>query len=359
MVDSLQDNDFVGSLKVDLFKDRIYVFTPQWDFINLPFGSTPIDFAYAVHTDLWDHITVAKVNWQVYPLDKELNNWDIVEVVTDKNRKPNPFWISFVKTVKAKNKIKSFLKKEDRDIHIERGKEILQKYLEKFWFEKLDKELSILKNIDGKILNTEERFSLLEQVWNFSLPASALLRKIQKEINPDFWKKEKKENLDWVQKIEEKPKKQELIIGWEIWLDYKLCQYCKNKNSKDIVAHINNKWVITVHKRNCKILEEVNKDRLLTAYVDGEKEESIIYKISFIFQNKIWVLKDLTDIIYSMKIDIDAINTEKIWNSQRKIILDLKILDYEYMIIDRLLDRIKLKLKDELINFFILWVNKN
>lgn len=359
MVDSLQDNDFVGSLKVDLFKDRIYVFTPQWDFINLPFGSTPIDFAYAVHTDLWDHITVAKVNWQVYPLDKELNNWDIVEVVTDKNRKPNPFWISFVKTVKAKNKIKSFLKKEDRDIHIERGKEILQKYLEKFWFEKLDKELSILKNIDGKILNTEERFSLLEQVWNFSLPASALLRKIQKEINPDFWKKEKKENLDWVQKIEEKPKKQELIIGWEIWLDYKLCQYCKNKNSKDIVAHVNNKWVITVHKRNCKILEEVNKDRLLTAYVDGEKEESIIYKISFIFQNKIWVLKDLTDIIYSMKIDIDAINTEKIWNSQRKIILDLKILDYEYMIIDRLLDRIKLKLKDELINFFILWVNKN
>ena len=97
----------------------------------------------------------------------------------------------------------------------------------------------------------------------------------------------------------------------------------------------------------------------MTAYVDGEKEESIIYKISFIFQNKIWVLKDLTDIIYSMKIDIDAINTEKIWNSQRKIILDLKILDYEYMIIDRLLDRIKLKLKDELINFFILWVNKN
>ena len=171
-----------------MFKDRIYVFTPQWDFINLPFGSTPIDFAYAVHTDLWDHITVAKVNWQVYPLDKELNNWDIVEVVTDKNRKPNPFCISFVKTVKAKNKIKSFLKKEDRDIHIERGKEILQKYLEKFWFEKLDKELSILKNIDGKILNTEERFSLLEQVWNFSLPASALLRKIQKEIKPDFWK---------------------------------------------------------------------------------------------------------------------------------------------------------------------------
>ena len=114
MVDSIQDSDFVGSLKVDLFKDRIYVFTPQWDFINLPFGSTPIDFAYAVHSELWDHITVAKVNWIVYPLDKELNNWDVVEVITDKNRKPNPFWISFVKTVKAKKEPNSMVYKTEK-----------------------------------------------------------------------------------------------------------------------------------------------------------------------------------------------------------------------------------------------------
>ena len=123
----------------------------------MPFWSTPIDFAYAVHSDLWDHISVAKVNSQVYPLDKELNNWDVVEIITDKNRKPNPFWISFVKTVKAKNKIKAFLKKEDKELHRERWKEILQKYLEKFWFPKLDKDLLLLKNIDWKVLNQEEK----------------------------------------------------------------------------------------------------------------------------------------------------------------------------------------------------------
>ena len=361
MVDSIQDSDFVGSLKVDLFKDRIYVFTPQWDFINLPFGSTPIDFAYAVHSELWDHITVAKVNWIVYPLDKELNNWDVVEVMTDKNRKPNPFWISFVKTVKAKNKIKSFLRKEDKEIHRERWKEILSKYLEKFWFDKLDKDLSILKNIDWKTLWIEERWSLLEQVWDFSYPASTLLRKIQKSKDPNFDKKEKR--LTWGWELHKEPEKvshwkQTLIIWWEVWLDYKICSCCKRKLWKDIVAHINNKWVITIHKRNCKILNEVNKDRLLTAYIDGEKEESIIYEISFIIKNETWVLNELTSIIYSMKIDVDSINTEKIWNSQRKLIFWLKIFDYEYMIIDRLLDRIRMKLWDRILNYFILWVTK-
>lgn len=358
MVDSLQDSDFVGSLKVDLFKDRIYVFTPQWDFINLPFGSTPVDFAYAVHTDLWDHITVAKVNWMVHPLDKELNNGDVVEVITDKNKKPNPFWISFVKTVKAKNKIKSFLKKENKEIHRERWKEILSKYLEKFWFEKLDKELSVLKNIDWKTLNLEERWTIIEQVWDFSYPASTILRKIQKAKDPHFDRKEKKETVENIPENEEKQTKQTLIIGWEVWLDYKTCTCCKKKFTSDIVAHINNKWIITVHKRDCKILDEVNKDRLLTAYIDWEKEESIIYKISFIVKNKIWVLKDLTETVYSMKVDVDAINTEKIWNSQRKIILELKILDYEYMIIDRLLDRLQLNLWENLVNSFVLWVSK-
>lgn len=360
MVDSLQDNDFVWSLKVDVFKDRIYTFTPKWDFIDLPFWSTPIDFAYAVHSELWDHISVAKVNWIVFPLDKELNNWDVVEVIVDKNRKPNPFWISFVKTVKAKNKIKSFLKNENKDVLRERWKEILSKYLEKFDFEKLDKDLSILKIIDWKNLNVEERWSIIEQIWDLSLPAWTILKKIQKEKNPNFWRKIKK-SLEEKENIEKNKTntKQTLIIWGEIWLDYKFCSCCKRKLSNDIVAHINNKSVITIHKRDCKILDEVNKDRLLTAYIDWEAEESIIYTLSFILENKTWVLKDLTEVVYSMGIDVDFINTEKIWNSQRKIILWLKIFDYEYMIIDRLLDRLKNKLWKTLLNSFIVWINKN
>lgn len=242
----------------------------------------------------------------------------------------------------------------------ERWKEILSKYLEKFDFEKLDKDLSILKIIDWKNLNVEERWSIIEQIWDLSLPAWTILKKIQKEKNPNFWRKIKK-SLEEKENIKENKTntKQTLIIWGEIWLDYKFCSCCKRKLSNDIVAHINNKSVITIHKRDCKILDEVNKDRLLTAYIDWEAEESIIYTLSFILENKTWVLKDLTEVVYSMGIDVDFINTEKIWNSQRKIILWLKIFDYEYMIIDRLLDRLKNKLWKTLLNSFIVWINKN
>ncbi len=355
MVDSLQDSDFVGSLKVDVFKDRIYVFTPKWDYINLPAWSTPIDFAYAVHSDLWDHITLAKVNSFVHPLDKELKNWDVVEVIIDKNKKPNPFSISFVKTLKAKNKIKAYLKKEDKELHRERWKELMNKYLESSGAEKFDKDLTILKNLDGRILNMEERLSLLEQVWNFSLPPSALFKRLVRSSKTEHElqiEKEKRKNKEIKKEPKkETPKKKDLIIWGELWLDYKLCYCCRRKLTKDIVAHINKTWIITIHKRNCKILDSVNKDRLLSAYIDWEKQKALIFNIKLLVKDNLWVLKKISDLIFSMKINIDSINTKKIWNIRTEISLWLRIPYQDYLIIDRIIDRLKLDLEKDLLDY--------
>ncbi len=367
LVNNIQDNDFVWSLKVDFFKDRIFVFTPKWDFINLPNWSTPIDFAYAVHTDLWDHITIARVNGWVYPLDKELRNWDIVEIIIDKNKKPNPFRIWFVKTIKAKNRIKLSLKKEDKELHRERWKELLSKYLEKAWIWKIDKDLSVLKTLDWKNYNLEERYALLEQVGNFSLPPSSLLKRIFK-ANPKlntFVKKEvSQEEKDLLKEVNQDLNKKSvlpktnIIIWWESGLSYKLCHCSRRKLTNDIVAHINNKWIITIHRRNCKVLDNVNKDRLLSAYIEWEKEESLIVHIELTFENKTWVLRELSDIIYAMWIDVDNINTSKINENMTKIYIDLKILDYDYLLIDRFLDRIKLHFKYSLHDYNIWKIKK-
>ncbi len=370
LVNNIQDSDFVWSLKLDFFKDRIFVFTPKWDFINLPNGSTPVDFAYAVHTDLWDHITLSKVNWSVYPLDKELHNWDVVEIIIDKNKKPNPFRISFVKTIKARNRIKFSLKKEDKDLHRERWKELMSKYLEKSWYWKFDKDLSLLKAVDWKTYSLEERWALLEQVGNFSLPPASLMKRIlrstpwantSKKVVTKEEKELLKEAYKDVNESKDKkpsPNKKDLIIWWESWLKYKLCHCCRRKLTNDIVAHVNNKWIITIHKRKCKILDDVNKDRLLSAYIDWEKEESLIIHVEFLFDNKIWVLKELSDIIFSMWIDVDAINTSKYWNSKTKIDLDLRILDYDYLVIDRFLDRVKIHFEDILHEYNIWKIKK-
>lgn len=368
MVDSVQDNEFMWTLRVDVFKDRIFVFTPQGDYIDLPAGSTPIDFAYAVHSDLWDHIAIAKVNSTVYPLDKELKNWDVVEIVTDKNKKPNPFRLSFVKTVKAKNRIKASIKREDKEMHRERWKDIMIKYFDKFGL-KLDKDLTLLKNIDWKNLSMDERLALLEQVGNFSLSPANLLRRLLKsneylDVKAEHDKRDAiKKTEEEIKELNEKDKersltKPNLIIWWETGLNYKLCHCSRRKLTNDIVAHINNKWDITIHKRNCKILDKVNKDRLLPAYIDWVAEEELIVSIRLIVVNKVGVLKDISDTIFNMEINIESIGSKKIWNLQTQIDLDLVIPDYDYLIIDRFLDRIKLKMKDQLISGEIVWVKK-
>jgi len=104
-------DEFLESLKIDFFKDRIFVFTPKGDVIDLPEGATPVDFAYQIHTDIGHSCAEAKIDGKLSPLHQPLENGQVVEIVTKKEKKPNPDWLRFVKTTQAKSKIRAFLKK--------------------------------------------------------------------------------------------------------------------------------------------------------------------------------------------------------------------------------------------------------
>lgn len=354
MTETLGNQEFMSSIKIDIFKDRIFVFTPKGDSINLPQWSTSVDFAYAIHTDLWDHITIAKVNWKVYPLDKELHNGDIIEIIIDKNKSPNPFRLSFVKTTKAKDKIKNHMKKYDKDQNRDRGKEILNKYLKNASLPMLDKDLLILKNLDGRELSTDERGLLLEQIGNFSLSPSALIRRILRSQNIKTSSKREKPSYNPEKKKEKTSfKDKEIIIGWEKNIPYKLCYCCRRKIPNEIIAHINNKWIITLHKRDCKILDWVNKERLLPAYIEGEEKWPLLVNIDFTFYNKLWILREISDILYSMQISINEISSKKQDFDKNILSFILEIPDYDYLIIERLIERVKISLGENLIDFNI------
>lgn len=108
-------NEFLESLKIDFFKNRIFVLTPKGDVFDLPEGSTPVDFAYHVHTDIGNTATGARVNGKMVALDHPLRNGDIVEILTQKNKKPNPDWLSVVKSTEARKKISSFVRKMEEE----------------------------------------------------------------------------------------------------------------------------------------------------------------------------------------------------------------------------------------------------
>lgn len=356
MVDSVGNNDLMSSLKIDTFKNRIFVFTPKWDLINLPTGSTPIDYAYHVHTDLWDHIVIAKVNGAVHPLDKELQNGDIIEVIIDKNRNPSPFWLWFVKTIKAKNCIKAYLRKWDKDLHRDRGKEIISKYLEKSWLPPLDKDLTVLKIIDGRELWTEDRLLLLEQVWNFSSTPVALIKRILKEQKIYYTSQRNNEKVksgetDAHKKIVEE---KDISIGWESNIPYKLCKTCIGEREipDQIVAHINSRWQFTVHSRTCSVLGWVNRERLMHAYIKWDEQLSL-FRLSLLLENKIWMMKTISETLFSMEINIDELHTKKLSATQTLLTLWIEIQDYDYLIVDRFIERIKTHLWTSLLEYKI------
>ncbi len=125
------DADFESAVNVDIFSDLIYTYTPKGDVVELPIGSTPIDFAYRIHSRVGDTTVGAIVNDQIVPLSYELKNDDVVNIKTNNNSTPNKDWLSFVKTSQAKNKIKAFFSKQDKEEYIEKGKNILEAELRK------------------------------------------------------------------------------------------------------------------------------------------------------------------------------------------------------------------------------------
>ncbi|MCB9646135.1 MAG: bifunctional (p)ppGpp synthetase/guanosine-3',5'-bis(diphosphate) 3'-pyrophosphohydrolase [Deltaproteobacteria bacterium] len=124
--------DFISTVKVDLFADEVYVFTPRGEVKELKRGSTPVDFAYLIHTEVGNHCTGARVNGRIVPLKYRLKNGDTVDIMTAPHQKPNKDWLNFVKTAKARTRINAYLRKEQRRRAVEMGKELLDKEAKRY-----------------------------------------------------------------------------------------------------------------------------------------------------------------------------------------------------------------------------------
>ena len=349
ILNNSEDSEFMTEMKIGVFDDRIFAFTPKGEIQVLPKGSTPVDFAYSVHSKLGDNISIARVNGKVVHLDYELRNGESVEIITDKNKHPNITWLSFVKTTRARECIKAYSNRSNRGELIEKGRFILNSHLLKHFNKTLDKDLSLLKIIDGKTLDTEGRENVLVQLGNLSRKPSSVIRSMLENSSSELHKlKELGEQIKKetpIEKIKTERNIPELIIGGERNIPYRFALCCAPKPLDKVVGYITRDGV-NIHRIDCTSLKQQDFDRYLPAYWEGTKTQGLNIRAEMVFENRIGVLKKLTEIFFLMRINIDEMNAHIDTDGFSHIVFSLKTEEEDYYLFERLMERVKVSIKE-------------
>ncbi|OGJ41859.1 hypothetical protein A3B60_01515 [Candidatus Peregrinibacteria bacterium RIFCSPLOWO2_01_FULL_39_12] len=341
-------NEFFGSnseaeilkeVEVDIFRDRIFVLTPRGEVKDLPQGANSIDFAYAVHTDVGNRCVMAKVNGALVPLDYELENGDVVEIITKKDAVPKLRWLSIVKTSFAKNRIKVWFSSLNRENNIRGGKKILNAQLERLQKPALDQSYSILKDFGGKNLTLTQREALVEGVGNGSKIANDIVRKIYpyemnlatKRIVSDIVVQDKNNVLE-----------DNVVVGGESGLPVKMASCCSPGLKDKIIGYVTRVGKISIHKSSCSLLDSLNGERIIFADWKGKKSINTksLYRvgIKLTVVSRVGLIHDVTSIIAGMGINIADVAMKKDSSGLNNdcFLLDLVDLDQFDVLMDKL-----------------------
>ena len=347
-------SEFMESVKGDLFSDRVYVFTPKGDVFELPKGSGPLDMAYSIHTEIGAHTTGAKVNGKIRPLDYQLKNGDIVDILTSQNSAgPSQDWLDLVHTSKARNKIKHFFKKRDREENIEKGREILIQELTNAGYNAKD----VLNDNMAKCLE-KKQFKKADDLYasigsGDTAPVgivNILTADLRKKADDDRKRQEEKALLENHQEInndtkENKKPKQEsgiLIEGIDNLL-VRLSHCCNPVPGDDIVGYITKGRGVSVHRVECPNVKaaESQGTRLIDVSWNILPDDRAYYNADLEVQgyNRDGLLNDILQAINNNTKSLNSVNGRIDHNKMANISATIGVKDKEHL--QRIIDRIK------------------
>ncbi len=251
--------DYVNSVKLDLFSDQVFAFTPNGDVFDLPRNATPVDFAYRIHSEVGNKTVGALINGRIAQLDTKLHNGDIVEILTSKTPAPRLDWLNFVVTKQASSKIKQWFKKNNREEHIEVGKDNLERELTKAVFDDYMKSGEFDKVAKQmNYLSAEDLFAAL------GYGETTLNKIINKLKKPEAVKTPETAFHGTTRKKSEKD-----IIGLE-GLMYSIARCCSPIPGEPIVGVVTRAKGVTVHRMDCQMLEHIEPERLMDIRWSGD-----------------------------------------------------------------------------------------
>lgn len=314
--DMNDSNDFVNAVKMDIFADEVFVFTPRGDVIDLPVGCCPIDFAYRIHTDVGNRCVGAKVNGRIVPLDFKLSNGDIVEVITSKQANgPSRDWINIVGASDTRNKIKGWFKKERREENIVKGREMLDKEAKRLGYEpKTFASPEKLKEVGTRLrINSDE--DLLATLGYGGVTLNSVISKLV-----EIYKKEQKlnTNKDLSEMLAElKPRKSKakashgILVKGEEGIMVKLARCCNPIPGDPVVGYITRGSGVSVHRADCPNVLSNNPDeqsRLIEVAWDISLDAAYKVNILITANDRANLVGDILTITSESKLNIFSMN---------------------------------------------------
>ncbi len=322
------DEEFMRTLKIDLFADEVFVFTPKGDVINLPSGANVIDFAYAIHSGVGNRMIGANVNGKIVGFDYQLSNGEIVEIKTTSspNHEPSRSWMKMVKTNEARNKIRTWFKREKREENIERGKE------------DFDREIKRL----GVYIDEDERDKFLEPIYQkYQLPnvtefyaalgyGGIVLSKILPKVKELYQKANKStDEIPLYQGRRSKSVGGVVVENIDNCL-VKFAKCCNPLPGDDIVGFITKGYGVSVHKSNCPNVmnlanSDENKGRFIAVSWDVETKNSFQTSITVISERQIGLVATITTLIANMHVMLHGLNVREISDGRMQISINIDV----------------------------------
>lgn len=328
---------FMERLKIDVFADVVFVFTPKGDVIELPAGAVPLDFAYRIHTEIGHRFKGAKVNGRLVPIDYKLKTGDIVEIITGKQPNPSRDWLTIVRTSQARNKIRAWFKREWREEVIERGREMLEKEARKQGL-----ELEVLKS--EKLLEQGRRFNLctLEDIYaavaQGVVAPQTLVARLREALEPEQ-----------VPILPVKPRRLGEARGIQVRgvrdLLVRLAHCCSPVPGDPIIGYVTRGRGISVHRTDCRnlsLLREKESDRLVEVSWEADYNAPFFVRMEVSAIDRAGLLHDVMSVLAEMKISAAWVNARGRKDKMATIEFGAEVRDkeqLEYMI--KKINRIK------------------
>ena len=326
----MQDpQEFLTTLKTELFEDEVYVFTPKGAIKILPRNATPIDFAYSIHEEIGNHMTGCKINSKMMPIITPLKSGDIIEIITSDNSKgPSRDWLKFVKSTKAKNKINGWFKKAEKSENIEKGKDLIEKEIKRIGMSHV--ELFKQEYIDAmldryKYKNLEDMYAAVGFGANSAVKVIARMLQEYRKEHQEENVEEKIEELRKQKESKQKPSSSGVVVEGIDNCLVKLSKCCNPLPGDEIIGYITKGRGVSVHRKDCVNVKDLltEENRIIDVKWYEEAKENYNVTLEVLANDRKGLLVDILNTVKETKANLMGVSTKT--TKERIAIMDIDL----------------------------------